>query len=33
MPDTYRAVIWFVGSDLIRVAILLLFPSITLFLI
>ena len=33
MPETYRAVIWFVGSDLIRVAILLLFPSITLFLI
>ena len=33
MPETYRAVIWFVGSDLIRVAILLLFPAITLFLI
>ena len=33
MSATYAAVMWFVGSDLIRVAILLLFPAITLFLI
>ena len=33
MVETYRAVIWFVASDLIRVAILVAFPSITLFLI
>lgn len=31
--DTYRAVLFFVGSDLVRVAILVLFPAITLFLI
>ena len=30
MVDTYRAVLWFVGSDLVRVAILLAFPAITL---
>ncbi|CUH40600.1 Neu5Ac permease [Jannaschia seosinensis] len=30
---TYRAVIYFVGSDLLRVAILVTFPAITLFLI
>lgn len=31
--QTYRAIIYFVGSDLIRVVILVLFPSITLFLL
>lgn len=31
--ETYKAVIWFVGSDIVRVIILLLFPAITLFLI
>ena len=33
MSSTYAAVMWFVGSDLIRVAILVAFPAITLFLI
>ncbi|MFK7881626.1 MAG: TRAP transporter large permease [Roseobacter sp.] len=33
MVDTYKAVLFFVGSDLIRVVILVLFPAITLFLI
>ena len=33
MTQTYRAVMWFVTSDLIRVVILVLFPSITLFLL
>lgn len=33
MVETYRAVLYFVASDLIRVAILVLFPGITLFLI
>ena len=33
LVETYRAVIYFVGSDLVRVVILVLFPSITLFLI
>jgi tripartite ATP-independent transporter DctM subunit len=31
--QTYRAVIWFVASDLIRVVILVAFPAITLFLL
>jgi len=31
--DTYRAVLYFVGSDIVRVILLVLFPSITLFLI
>ena len=31
--ETYRAVIWFVASDLIRVVILVAFPAITLFLL
>jgi tripartite ATP-independent transporter DctM subunit len=31
MIDTYKAVVWFVGSDLLRVIILVLFPIITLF--
>ncbi len=33
MAQTYRAVIYFVGTDIIRVAILVAFPAITLFLI
>ena len=33
MGDTYKAVMWFVGSDIVRVVILVLFPSITLFLL
>ena len=31
--DTYKAVMFFVGSDLIRVAILVAFPANTLFLV
>ncbi len=31
--STYKAVFWFVASDIIRVTILVLFPSITLFLL
>jgi len=33
MVETYKAVVYFVASDLVRVAILVAFPSITLFLI
>jgi len=33
MVETYKAVILFVGSDLVRVALLVMFPAITLFLI
>ncbi|QCO57919.1 TRAP transporter large permease (plasmid) [Pseudorhodobacter turbinis] len=33
MGDTYKAVLFFVASDLIRVALLLAFPAITLFLV
>jgi len=33
MTDTYKAVMWFVGSDLVRVVILVMFPAITLFLL
>ena len=33
MIDTYRAVLFFVASDLLRVVLLVLFPSITLFLL
>ncbi len=33
MIRTYRAVLYFVGSDLVRVALLVAFPAITLFLI
>jgi len=33
MTATYKAVAWFVLSDLVRVAILVAFPAITLFLI
>ncbi len=33
MTETYKAVMWFVTSDIIRVAILVAFPAITLFLL
>ncbi|PLW77968.1 TRAP transporter large permease [Cohaesibacter celericrescens] len=33
MSETYKAVIWFVASDLVRVVLLVLFPVITLFLL
>ena len=33
MIETYKAVMFFVGSDIIRVILLVLFPAITLFLI
>ena len=33
MVQTYRAVLYFVGSDILRVAILVAFPAITLFLL
>ena len=33
ITDTYRAVVWFVLADILRVVLLVLFPSITLFLI
>jgi TRAP-type C4-dicarboxylate transport system permease large subunit len=33
MTATYRAVMWFVTSDIIRVVILVAFPAITLFLL
>ncbi|SDJ17166.1 TRAP transporter large permease [Aliiruegeria lutimaris] len=33
MKDTYKAVLWFVTSDIVRVIILVLFPAITLFLL
>ncbi|MFD3188818.1 TRAP transporter large permease [Sedimentitalea sp. HM32M-2] len=33
MVETYKAVMFFVGSDLVRVVILVLFPAITLFLL
>mgnify|MGYP000128898781 CR=1 FL=1 len=33
MIDTYKAVMWFVTSDLLRVVILVMFPAITLFLL
>ncbi|MFK7762020.1 MAG: TRAP transporter large permease [Roseobacter sp.] len=33
ITETYRAVMYFVGSDVLRVVILVLFPGITLFLI
>ncbi|HBS49473.1 MAG TPA: C4-dicarboxylate ABC transporter permease [Rhodobacteraceae bacterium] len=33
MIETYKAVMFFVGSDLIRVVILVMFPAITLFLL
>jgi TRAP-type mannitol/chloroaromatic compound transport system permease large subunit len=31
MMETYKAVIWFVASDIFRVILLVLFPAITLF--
>ncbi len=33
MKETYKAVLWFVTSDIVRVILLVLFPSITLFLL
>lgn len=33
ITKTYKAVMFFVGSDIVRVAILVAFPAITLFLI
>ncbi|WP_319533102.1 TRAP transporter large permease [uncultured Cohaesibacter sp.] len=33
ITETYKAVVWFVASDIVRVIILLLFPAITLFLL
>ncbi|WP_439123914.1 TRAP transporter large permease [Marivita sp.] len=33
MVETYKAVIWFVASDILRVILLVLFPAITLFLL
>ena len=33
ITETYKAVMFFVGSDIVRVAILVAFPAITLFLI
>ena len=33
MVETYRAVLWFVASDILRVALLVAFPAITLFLL
>ncbi|MEP3329928.1 TRAP transporter large permease [Sedimentitalea sp.] len=33
MVETYKAVMFFVGSDLVRVVILVMFPAITLFLL
>ena len=33
MTETYKAVMWFVGSDIVRVIILVMFPAITLFLL
>ncbi|MGY3437751.1 MULTISPECIES: TRAP transporter large permease [unclassified Marinovum] len=33
MVETYKAVMWFVTSDIVRVVLLVLFPAITLFLL
>ncbi|WP_028466922.1 TRAP transporter large permease [Nisaea denitrificans] len=33
ISETYKAVLWFVTSDIVRVVLLVLFPSITLFLL
>ena len=33
MVETYKAVVFFVASDLVRVVLLVMFPSITLFLL
>ena len=33
MMQTYKSVLFFVGSDVVRVAILVMFPAITLFLL
>jgi C4-dicarboxylate transporter DctM subunit len=31
--ETYRAIIWFVGADLLRITLLTAFPIISVFLI
>ena len=33
ISETYKAVLWFVTSDIARVVLLVMFPSITLFLL
>jgi TRAP-type C4-dicarboxylate transport system permease large subunit len=33
MTEPYKAVMYFVGSDIVRVIILVMFPAITLFLL
>ncbi len=33
ITETYKAVMWFVGSDIFRVILLVMFPAITLFLV
>ena len=33
MTETYKSVMFFVGSDIVRVVILVMFPAITLFLL
>ena len=33
IAQTYRSVLLFVGSDIVRVVLLVLFPSVTLFLL
>ena len=33
MTETYKAVLFFVGSDILRVVLLVAFPAITLFLL
>ena len=33
MTETYKSVMYFVGSDIVRVIILVAFPAITLFLL
>ena len=33
ITETYKAVMWFVGSDIVRVVILVLFPAVTLFVL
>ena len=33
MLETYKSVLFFIGSDIIRVVLLVLFPAITLFLL
>ncbi|MDM7256182.1 MAG: TRAP transporter large permease subunit, partial [Paracoccus sp. (in: a-proteobacteria)] len=33
VTQTYRAALWFVGADLVRVALLIAFPAIVLFVL